>query len=1007
MLNLGVGFILNADVTKAISELSKLRLALVGVHGAAERAGKSLDLRAATGFVQATRAAKAFKDEATKVDNRLRDMFAKTIVTPSLDKTGIHTGMGAMMALVREQHKEAQKLAKQAERTVVTKNLAVDMVAIRAQHKAIKDNLAEQHEKVLKQKQAWKDIGGTLSGLITKAAKYTFALGLAGAAGIARAAGGKVGFQIPAISGKYEQELANIRGVAGGTPEEFKAIKDEISHIANITRYTPVQIAEAFRHIRISGKDTTESIKLLGAAATIAQASFGKLTAPKSGELIAAMTKQFGLSADEADRFAAAMVRTQQVSALHIFEMQRVFRQFGAVSMFDRRKGGPGGFDAMTDMLAIAGALRSTGLPPEMAGRYSKSAFVNIFAGKRGKVEALFKQHGKAPMVGADNEFRRPLDVVADFMDIVAKLPTAERAKVTKDIIGKDVLAFTNLATFQKQINGVSYQGAEAIRALARQYSNLNGVTKEFNETLLNTWEGTKLLLEGPVSDLAERLKLPMQEHMRKSLRPVVTMLNQFLDVVKKNEGELKHFSAVLVGGVGFLHFINVAHEARSILWSIVKLPLQFVAAVLTLAVAIPVVLAFGVALYGIYVIMQTVGDRITGGFSNIGKKVSLFWRGLMELISIGGFSKEVDKEMSKAENQGVRKWVKGVGMALHRVRAFFEGFALGLDLDKITGAFGRLGDAFLKLLRTIASLMGIPETSDFMKMMTPDFWKKGQEAGKGFTNALASGLEWLTKKIEYFSTAQGKADLIGYWTTFKNVVYGFGLVVLYSALAVIYLVRGLTWLADNAGGVNNALWVLIIAFGVLVTIKIGVFFFTLAAAFGVSGVAALAFMGKLLLVIGTLYIAYKAVQQLIEAYKAWDEYQVTRAARADIQRQGYTEAEKQGLKDGSLVFFNGKIVPRSQLPNAGGGGVFPGQSPDLKYGGAADIRAHVSGRGGDLPSGILPGRFSPEDQEKYFAALREGARQGVREGMAASKIQVEGPNTGWGKPHVSGAAAK
>jgi TP901 family phage tail tape measure protein len=977
---LGVGFLLTANVDKAMIELTKLARGLIAIQDHARRAGQALDFKVASGFSQAARAAKDLSGIADRVNKDLRLAYSKTgVMSPLMapDKTAIHSTMGASMALIREHHKEAKR------------------------------NLDEQNEKLQKQKQAWKDIGGTLSGLITKATKYTFALGLGGAAGIARAAGGKVGFKIPEISGKYESELAAIRAVAGGTPEEFKAIKDEISHIANITRYTPVQIAEAFRHIRVSGKDTTESIKLLGSAATIAQASFNKLTAPRAGELIAAMTKQFGLSADEADRFAAAMVRTQQVSALHIHEMQRVFRQFGVVSMFDKRKGGPGGFEAMTDMLAIAGALRSTGLPPEMAGRYAKSAAVNLMAGKLAKVEKLFAMEGKAPVVGPDRELRRPLDVVADFMDILAKKPTGDRAKIARDIIGKDVLAFTNLATFQKQINGVSYQGAEAIRALATQYRNLNGVTKEFNETLLNTWEGTKLLLEGPISDLAERLKLPMQEHMRKSLRPVVSMLNQFLDVVKKNEGELKHFSAALVGGVGFLHFINVMHEARHILWSIVKLPLQFVAAVLTLAVAIPVVFAFGVALYGIYVIMQTVGDRITGGFSNIGKKVSLFWKGLMELISIGGFSKEVDKEMSKAENQGVRKWVKGVGMALHRVRAFFEGFALGLDLDKIAGAFGRLGEAFLKLLRTIATLMGISETSDFMKMMTPDFWKKGQEAGKGFTNALASGLEWLTKKIEYFSTAQGKADLIGYWTTFKNVVYGFGLVVLYSALAVLYFVRGLTWLTENVGGVNNALWVLIIAFGALVAIKIGTFFVTLATAFGVGGAAALVFMGKILLVIGTLYIAYKAVQQLIEAYKAWDELQVTRQARADIQRQGYTEAEKQGLKDGSLVFLNGKIVPRTALPNAGAGGVFPGQSPDLKYGGAADIRTHVSGKGGDLPSGVLPGRFSPEEQEKYFAALKEGARQGVREGMAASKIQVEGPNTGWGKPHVSGAAAK
>lgn len=120
------------------------------------------------------------------------------------------------------------------------------------------------------------------------------------------------------------------------------------------------------------------------------------------------------------------------------------------------------------------------------------------------------------------------------------------------------------------------------------------------------------------------------------------------------------------------------------------------------LLVGLPVMVLIGgasVAIFALYKAFQ----RNTGGISDAWftsmEKIKLAWQGVVSLIRGEEFSKELTKELDRAENRGVLGFLNTVQRMMERFRVFWErlkeGFLAGVDALAESPAFQELVERF------------------------------------------------------------------------------------------------------------------------------------------------------------------------------------------------------------------------------------------------------------------------------------------------------------------------
>lgn len=129
---------------------------------------------------------------------------------------------------------------------------------------------------------------------------------------------------------QFEQSIANVRSVAGGTEEEFKKIEDAAISAGESTRFTASQAADALYSLASAGLDAEESVAALDGVLKLAGAT-GSDLASTSASVVSTLA-QYNLEAEEATRvsnvFAAAIGNSQA----NMEKLTAAFRQVGPVA---------------------------------------------------------------------------------------------------------------------------------------------------------------------------------------------------------------------------------------------------------------------------------------------------------------------------------------------------------------------------------------------------------------------------------------------------------------------------------------------------------------------------------------------------------------------------------------------------------------------------------------------------------------------------------------------------
>jgi hypothetical protein len=206
---------------------------------------------------------------------------------------------------------------------------------------------------------------------------------------------------------------------------------------------------------------------------------------------------------------------------------------------------------------------------------------------------------------------------------------------------------------------------------------------------MLNTFEGQKQLLSGSLETLAIVAGEPFAQVFKPLVTIAVQVVNGILNVFRALPAPVKRaFAAFVVGAGAVVAMVGAVIAAKA---GIALLVIGLKAAGITIgglmATILPAVLIFGelaLAVAGFVIAFRNNLGGIADFARGVWEKISLAFRGLVQLFEQGGFSGGVREELNRAENAGLKTFLIRAYQIAFRIQRFFqgigEGFSAGIE---------------------------------------------------------------------------------------------------------------------------------------------------------------------------------------------------------------------------------------------------------------------------------------------------------------------------------------
>ena len=161
---------------------------------------------------------------------------------------------------------------------------------------------------------------------------------------------------------------------------------------------------------------------------------------------------------------------------------------------------------SLDDTLVVMGLLRNANIDASSAATAYTMALQRMATDS--KAINTLNEYGLSLYDKQTGEIRRFVDVVAELKPKLDQVSDATRNKALKDIFGARAIAAYNAVsgaqvTVVKDGQQTVLKGADAVAHLTKQVENATGVSAEFTDALLNTYEGQKKLMAGSLETLA------------------------------------------------------------------------------------------------------------------------------------------------------------------------------------------------------------------------------------------------------------------------------------------------------------------------------------------------------------------------------------------------------------------------------------------------------------------------------------------------------------------------
>lgn len=560
------------------------------------------------------------------------------------------------------------------------------------------------------------------AGIAGMAMVGTAALGMAGALNLANAAG------------NFEMGMAQVAAISGIAVDSQDALMLSTVALdaALKTKFSPREAADGLANFASQGFTAKQQAEALVPALRLAQA--GMIGVEESSAAMTSALKVFGIESGRAGEVTDKLLKIANLTSLSAGDLELALGTVG--------RGASAAKQDIDEMLISMGLVKNTGVDASVAASSVSSALIFM----ANNAEDFQKNFGVS-VTDSQGKFRDFIDVVMDTELAFADKfdDEAERVKASAELYGKfGLTAFQAVST---QINngittatGGILKGEEAVKYLRNTMKNAVGEAEIFEAKLLGTFEGQKDLLKGVVEGMAVAMGQPflavfkpMVTNVRMFAESIVDIINAIPPGTKEVLAKITLGVLGLVGAIGLLIALKAGIQLAGM--AMTYLGVSTTVAMAPLLIAVGVIAALGLA----FAAFQTRSGQLKnglGGIFEIGEKISLFWRGLVQMFKSGELSGEVLDELNKAENAGVKTFLGKVVDLGNWLMEFFDGVKVGFKalvgeaqpvFDEFMLSMGELGEA-------VATFTG--GTTGSIVELGSAAQSRGQQIGQGLGRA-------------------------------------------------------------------------------------------------------------------------------------------------------------------------------------------------------------------------------------------------------------------------------
>ncbi|MDD7411281.1 phage tail tape measure protein [Fusobacterium gastrosuis] len=287
----------------------------------------------------------------------------------------------------------------------------------------------------------------------------------------------------------FDKQMRKVRAISGATEEEFAMLSAEAERLGNTTKFTSAEAAAGMEKFALAGFKPKQIKEVLGGVLELAAASGEDFV--MISDIISDHMKAFGLQTKDTGYMVDVLANTMSNSNVNIEQLGETLKFLSASAQNLK-------IDLSTTA-AATGLMGDAAVKSGMAGRNLKSALsamANEKVQQKMKALGITVKNSKGNFIGLANVIRQ-IDKATSKMGDVKKLG------VLKDLFGEQgELAISKLLTAEKEIDGITYRGAEALEKFAAQNHNAQGKAKKMVEIMMENAGGRWDLFTSAIDSL-------------------------------------------------------------------------------------------------------------------------------------------------------------------------------------------------------------------------------------------------------------------------------------------------------------------------------------------------------------------------------------------------------------------------------------------------------------------------------------------------------------------------
>lgn len=451
---------------------------------------------------------------------------------------------------------------------------------------------------------------------------------------------------------EFDKQMIKVKALTGATAQEYEALKKKAMEVGKTTIFTSEEAAAGMEKFALAGFKPKEIISAIPPIFDLATASGEDFI--MISDMISDNMTAFNIGINDVGHASDILANTMSRSNTNI---QMLGEAFKYVSSSANNLN----IDLSTTSAAI-GLMGDQAIKSGQAGRDLKQAFSKIAdAGVQKKLQKLGVnvKDAKGEFIGLVNFVRQ--------LEKVTKMSGIDKQAFLKDLFGdQGSLAMNKLLTATKEVNGVMYEGADALAEFAKENENATGKAKEMAQTILDSDSGKWALVESAISDVKLKIgKAIFSSGGTQLMDTVMSWLNELSNVLDGNLNESeanKFWQSFIENGKMALNSIK---NIGIVLWNVFKvlntIGIDNILVFVTVFTATSKVLKFAGAVKEVFTTVKAAGgimSALKAGIAALGGPISLVIAG----VALLGFIIYKNWDKIKVFFKAVWETVKGIG---------------------------------------------------------------------------------------------------------------------------------------------------------------------------------------------------------------------------------------------------------------------------------------------------------------------------------------------------------